>query len=272
MAGTETGSQASSNDTVMGFKIPSIASISMEQPWSWLAAGYRDMWQAPSVSLTYGAIFSIAAIALTWGLTIFGMQAMVLSLAGGFLLLGPMLAIGLYETSRRVESGEQVSLGTALSAYANAKGQLAFMGVILLVLYLAWVELALILFMLFMGPIDFPPVEQFIPTLLFTPNGLSLLVVGSIVGGILAATAYAISVVSIPLMLVEEVDAITAVLTSIKACLKNWQALALWAILIAACIALGIVTLGIGLIFAFPLIGHASWHAFKDIIPNPASR
>ncbi len=255
-----------------GFRLPQIATFTAERPWQWLAAGYRDIWHAPSVSLAYGTIFFCATALLAWGLTIFNMQAAVLALCGGFLLLGPMLAVGLYEISRRIESGEPVSLGAALGAIGRAKGQIAFMGVVLLILYLIWVEAALILFMLFMGPIDLPPVETFIPTLLFKPNGIGLLVVGSLVGGILAITAYAISVVSIPLQLVEEIDAISAMLTSIKVCLMNWQAMALWAILIAVCIAGGIATLGLGLIFTFPLIGHASWHAFRDIIPEPSNR
>lgn len=265
-------SATSLSNGLAGFRLPAIATISADRPWSWLSAGYRDMWHTPSVSLTYGAIFTIAAAALLWGLTIFGMQAMVLSLAGGFLLLGPMLAIGLYETSRRIESGERPSLTSALCAITRAKGQISFMGVVLMVLYLIWVEAALVLFMLFMGPVDLPPIENFIPNLLFSSNGLGLLVAGSIVGGILAVIAYSISAVSIPLMLVESVDTVTAILTSFEACRKNWRPMALWAILIAASIVLGVATLGLGLIFAFPLIGHATWHAFRDIVPNPSAR
>ena len=272
MSSAQTNSNLKKSQPIAGFRIPAIAKVPADRPWRWLASGYIDMWRAPSVSLLYGAVFTLATGAMAWGLTIFGMQALILSLCGGFLLLGPMFAVGLYETSRRLENNERPNLIAALSAIGSAKGQISFMGVILLILYLAWVELALILFMLFMGPIDLPPMEQFIQSLLFTRPGLGLLVVGTAVGAILAITAFAISTVSIPFLLVERVDAVTAVLTSLRACRENWRAMALWAVLIAATIALGIATLGLGLIFAFPLIGHATWHTFRDLIPDPSER
>ncbi|MFM1817021.1 MAG: hypothetical protein RLZ98_3716 [Pseudomonadota bacterium] len=272
MAAAETDRSPLKRGSVVGFNLPAIAEIPADRPWYWLAEGYRDMWRAPSVSLLYGALFTLVAALMVWGLTIFGMQAMILSLCGGFLLLGPMLAVGLYESSRRIEAGEQPTLASALSAIGRAKGQLSFLGVILMVLYLAWVQFALILFMLFMGPVDLPPIEQFVHSLLMTPSGLGLLGVGTAVGAVLATTAFAISAVSIPLLLVERIDAMTAVLTSIKACIMNWKPMALWAILIAALVALGIVTLGLGLIFVFPLLGHATWHAFRDTIPEPSNR
>jgi uncharacterized membrane protein len=174
-----------------------------------------------------------------------------------------MLAAGLYETSR-LEKGEPVSLASTLGAGFSGGGQLAHMGLLLMLIYLAWVEIALLLFMLFLGPQPMPPLDAFVSNLLLTPRGLGLLIVGTGVGMALAATVFAIS--AVPLLMVERVDVVTAALTSMRACRKNPKAMALWAALIAGAMLLGFVMLFFGLVIMFPLIGHATWHAFRDLV------
>ncbi|MFV7907068.1 DUF2189 domain-containing protein, partial [Enterococcus faecium] len=129
-----------------------------------------------------------------------------------------------------------------------------------------WLQLALLLFMLFWGNNGIPPPSAFVPTLLFSPHGLALLVTGTIVGGCLAAVVFSISVVSVPLLLTEQLDAVTAVRTSLTAIAQNPKPLALWAALIAAFMAVGIATLSVGLVIAFPLVGHATWHAYRGMV------
>lgn len=249
-----------------------IREVPFDAPYNWLAAGWRDMWRVPRVSLTYGAIFAVAGLLLAVGLTQVGLQSLILVLAGGFILIGPMLAAGLYEMSRRLEKSEVVSLACTLRAGFFGSGQLVYIGLLLMLIYLAWVEITLLLFMLFLGPQPMPPLEAFIPDLLLTPLGLGLLIVGTGVGMALATTVFAISAVSVPLLMVERIDVVTAALTSIAACRKNPKAMALWAILIAGTMLLGFVTLFFGLVVTFPLVGHATWHAFRDLIePGDAS-
>jgi hypothetical protein len=101
-----------------------------DSPYSWLAAGWRDMWRVPCVSLTYGAIFAVAGLLLAVGLTRVGLQSLILVLAGGFILVGPMLAAGLYEASRRLEKSEPVSLASTLRAGFFGRGQLVYMGLL----------------------------------------------------------------------------------------------------------------------------------------------
>lgn len=240
--------------------------VPFDAPWSWLGAGWRDLWTAPALSLTYGAVFSIAALALVAGLLSLGWQSLVLVLAGGFLLVGPMLAVGLYEISRRIEAGEAIDARDALFVGVRSPGQLAIMGVVLMIAYLAWVELALVLLVLFLGGGGLPPVEQFVPTLLFTPSGLGLLITGTIAGGILALSVFAVTVVSVPLLMTRDVDVVTAVATSVRAVVSNPKPMLLWAALIAAMIGVGLATLLVGFIVAFPLIGHATWHAFREVV------
>ncbi len=241
------------------------AKVAFDDPWIWLAAGWRDLWQAPAIGLTYGAVFALAALALAVGLLSLEAHSLFPALAGGFLLLAPFLAMGLYETSRRMAAGEGVSLGSALGAGFTAKGQIAFFGVALMIVFLVWLELAFILLVLFMGGGGLPPPSEFLPTLLFTYRGLGLLVVGSIVGGILAAIVFAMSAVAVPMLLVERIDAVTAMRASINAVVANPKPMALWAALIAVMIAAGFATLLLGLVVAFPLIGHTTWHVYRSV-------
>ena len=265
---TAEGTRADAKEGANGSVAPTYAirHVPFDAPYSWLAAGWRDMWRVPRVSLAYGAIFALAGVLLAVGLTQVGLLSLIIVLAAGFILLGPMLAAGLYETSRRLETSEPVSLVSTLRAGFFGERQLAYMGLLLMLIYLAWVEIALLLFMLFLGPQPMPPLEAFVPTLLLTPQGLGLLTLGTGVGMALAATVFAISAVAVPLLMVERVDVVTAALTSIRACRVNPKAMALWAALIAGVMLLGFATLFFGLVITFPLIGHATWHAFRDLV------
>ncbi|MGE0698216.1 MAG: DUF2189 domain-containing protein [Hyphomicrobiaceae bacterium] len=241
------------------------ARVAFDAPWIWLAAGWRDLWAAPAVGLVYGGLLALGALALLAALLSFEAQSLFPAFAGGFLLLAPFLAMGLYEASRRMEVGEPVTLGSALAAGFRARGQLAFFGVALMIVFLVWLELAFILLVLFMGGRGLPPPEQFVSTLLFTLPGLGLLIVGSIVGGVLAALVFSMSAVAVPLLLVERVDAVTAMRASLASVMANPKPMALWAALIAVMIAAGFATMLLGLVVAFPLIGHATWHAYRSI-------
>ncbi|MCH9808524.1 MAG: DUF2189 domain-containing protein [Alphaproteobacteria bacterium] len=245
-----------------------IDSVVFDRPWIWLAAGWRDLCAKPGISLAYGAVFAVISLIVAYGLTQFGWQSVVIAMAGGFLILGPLLAVGLYELSRRRSAGEPVEFGQILHPEMKSPGQLLFMGFVLLFLFSAWLRIAFLLFALFFGSHSLPPIENFISELLFTTHGLSLLIVGTIVGGALALVAYMISVISIPLLMTHRVDALTAMSLSVETVLKNLNPMLLWAALIAGFMALGLVTGFIGLAVAFPLIGHATWHAYEDLIHN----
>jgi len=243
-----------------------IRHVPFDAPYSWLAAGWHDMWRVPRLSLAYGAFFAIVGLLLVVGLTHVGVLSLILVLAGGFILIGPMLAAGLYETSRRLEQGERVSLASTLRAGFYGKGQLAYMGLLLMLVYLAWVEIAFLLFMLFFGPQPMPPLDVFVSNLVLTPRGLGLLIVGTGIGMALAAIVFAISAVAVPLLMTERVDVVTAATISVGACRQNPKAMTLWAALIAGAMALGFGAVFFGLVITFPLIGHATWHAFRDLL------
>lgn len=240
--------------------------VPFDQPWEWLAAGWRDLWTHPATSLTYGLLFSIAAGLMTIGVTQVEAQSVILPLFGGFLLIGPLVAVGLYEISRRIQADEPVSLGKALAATVRPEGQLGFMGIVLFLIFMVWMQIAFLLFMLFNGAGTFPPPSEFLRTLFFTSSGLGLLIVGTLAGAVLAFSTFAVSAVSVPLLMVRDVDVVTAISTSYSAVRHNPKPMLLWSALIAGFMVLGIMTLCLGLVVVFPLVGHATWHAFRDLV------
>lgn len=249
-----------------------IETVAFDAPWMWLASGWRDFWAAPVVSFFYGSVFAGLAALLTAGLLARGLESLILPLSGGFLLIGPALAVGLYETSRRLEANETVRLGSILRTALRSAARLSFFGAILGFIYVVWLQLAFLLLMLFLGSNHLPPAKDFVATLLFTPRGLGLLVAGTVVGGALALLVFSISVVSVPLLMARKIDAVTAVTTSLSAVLRNPKPMLLWAGLIAGFMSLGLATVFVGLVVAFPLIGYATWYAFRDVIREyPAS-
>jgi uncharacterized membrane protein len=249
----------------IGLALP-VRRIGVEQPWRWLAAGWRDFLAAPQVSLAYGALFVMSGIALTAALWSLDWLFLVLPLGAGFLIIAPVLATGLYAASRRLGEGGTPSLTEAVTAWRARPGSLAVVGLVLMLLFLVWIRLAFLIFALFFGP---QPASWplFIEAVFFSASGIPFLVVGTGVGAVLAAAAFAISAVSIPLLLDRDVGAFTAVATSIAAVALNWRVMAGWAALIALFGAAGIATFYLGLAVTLPLIGHATWHAYRDLVP-----
>jgi uncharacterized membrane protein len=239
--------------------------VRFDAPWAWLQAGWRDLWQQPLLSLGYGAAFATAAAAIALGLAQLEVHALFLALAGGFMLLGPLAAGGLYEISRRLGHGLPVSFADMIGAGYASRGQLLFFGGLLTFAFMLWIRVAVLLLALFLGSTVLPPPSQFMQLLLFTPSGLGLLIVGSLVGGIIAIAIFALSAVAIPMLLDRPIDFVTAAVASVRAVTANPKPMALWAALIAVLMAAGFATILAGLVIAFPLIGHATWHAYVDL-------
>ena len=247
---------------------PGVRKVALDRPWSWLAAGWHDIWRSPQVSLAYGVLFAIAGYVVTLGLWWADLIYLVLPMAAGFMIVGPLLAVGLYEVSRRQAAGEPVTLGSALLAWQRNASQIALMGVALLLFMFAWIRLAALIFMLFFGLAP-PALENLVSQTLLSAESLPFLITGTAVGAVLSVIAFAISVVSIPLLLDRtEANVITAIATSVVAVRENVATMALWAALIVLFVGAGIATLYLGLIVALPLIGHATWHAYKDLVEH----
>ncbi len=244
-----------------------VRKISSEDPWSWLAGGWRDLWRAPGPALTMGVVFWLLSIALLATLMNQDALALLLPMAGGFFLLGPFLAIGLYELGRRLERGEAVSVATVFRPRIAALTQVGLLAALLLFAHFVWIRVALLLFALFFGlHRELPPFETFVHDLFFTPEGWTLLVVGTVIGGLFALVTYAGTVIALPLLFDRDIDAFTAIALSIRAVRENPGPMLLWAWLIVMLTAFGMAIGFLGLILVFPLLGLATWRAYRSVV------
>jgi len=244
---------------------PRIRRISAEQAGSWLAAGWRDMTCHPRLSLGFGAVFAAIGALLALALVAFDLGSLLLPVASSFTLVGPLGAICLYEISRRIERGEPVSLAAVWDGVRARGGQIANMGLVLTLALVAWLMAGMVIFALFRSGSP-PPLDRFVVDVLLDPQSLPFLLAGTLCGGAIAAATFSISVFAMPMLLDRDVSPATAMAASVRAVRLNWPAMIGWAATIAVVVGFGIVTLFAGLVVCFPLLAHASWHAYRDVI------
>ena len=243
-----------------------VQQVDVEAPWRWLRLGWQDLLAARSISLTFGVAIALASLLLINLLWHIDLLPYALPLAAGFMFVAPALAICFYDISRRLERKEPVTFGAVALAWKPHISQIAGMGLVMMLFQLAWIRFATLLFALFFGP---QPAnwDRFIQALFFSTDGLPFLIAGTLTGGILAVIAFAIGVTAFPMLLDRDAGAAAAIATSVRAAIVNWRVMTGWAALIVMFTAAGIVTGCLGLIVTMPLIGHASWHAYRDMVP-----
>ncbi|SLN36276.1 DUF2189 domain-containing protein [Oceanibacterium hippocampi] len=237
----------------------------------WLRAGWADFKDQPVLSLIYGfGVFGVS-LATVYGFFRLDMDYVLLPALAGFLVVGPILGLGLYEKSRRLALGQPVGLFSMIFARPRAGGQVIFAGLLLCLVMLLWMRAAVILYALFFGLQPFPGLDAVTATLFTTASGWGLIIVGTVVGGLFAAFSFAISVFAIPMLLNERIDALTAMGTSMALVWNNMSVMIVWGAVVVALMTVGVVTALLGLIVIFPILGHATWHAYKTMRGDPTA-
>lgn len=229
-----------------------------------LKLAFADM----RASMGYGFLFTlpyilggVVFVLITW---LSGQSYWLIFAAVGFPLLGPFAAVGLYEISRRRGVGLPMDRKAIFGAVSQQRsGQLPWLSAVIVMIVLFWFFLGHMIFALFLGLSTMTNVSSSLD-IYFTSNGLMMLGVGTAVGGVFAFIVYAISVMGIPMLLEREVDFVTAMITSFQMVLANPVTMILWAALIVVFTVIAMLPLFLGLFFVFPLLGHASWHMYKE--------
>ena len=244
------------------FTLPRVRQVEASRPLQWLRMGWDDMRANLAASLTYGLTFSVIGYLILHYAT--HMPYLFTAAISGFFLVGPMAAAGLYELSRRHGRGETVDFIGSWKGLKEHSDQLLYYGALLAFSLIGWERLSAILFALFyQGTV--PNLDAFYRDLFLSGNYWQLTLVYVGVGGVLAIVVFVLSAISIPMVLDRDVDIFTAMATSLVAVGRNIPAMAVWAILIVALTAIGLATYMIAMIFIFPVLGHATWHAYRDL-------
>jgi uncharacterized membrane protein len=241
-------------------------------PLGWVRKGWQDMRTAPRQSLTYGAIVVALSLVVALVAIRFGGYWELLALVSGFIFIAPVLAVGTYAISEQIELGEKPSLRRCLFEERRVLGNLMVFALILMVVFLVWARAGSAIHVFF--PVGSNPDWR---------DYLTFFGIGSAVGSIFAAIVFAAAAFSLPMMVDRRVDTVTAVVTSINAVLRNKPAMALWALLIVLAVAPGFALLFVGrergagfamvmlaLGVTLPLIGHSTWHAYRETIDASA--
>lgn len=236
--------------------------LGLADPLRWLVLGFKDFIAAPGIGVFYGLCFW--AMAAVLALVFRRQPEYVMSIASGCLLIGPFLAMGLYEVSRRRERAMAADFSASLTCWDRHIRSMAMLVLVLIVLELLWGRASLVVFAVFFN--TGMPSTTGILQAIFNPDNMEFVLVYLAVGGMFALLVYSTAVVSIPMILDRDTDAISAAITSIRVVFANPVTMLWWGLLIVLLILLAFIPWGLGLIIIGPLLGHASWHAYRGSV------
>ena len=245
--------------------IPEPARITLATLRRVLVAGWADFLRAPLYGVAFSAIYVLGGILMYAVFSAAAAEYWFIPIAVGFPILAPFAATGLYCVSRRLEQGTPISASAVLGVVIAQKNrQVPSMAMVILLVFMFWVFLAHTIFALFFG---LQPITGSSWDMLLTGNGLTMLLVGSVIGGVLATLFFSLTVVSLPLILDREVDFISAMIASFACVTTNPLVMAVWAAVIAASLFIGMLPMFLGLFIVLPVFGHATWHLYRALLP-----
>ena len=231
-----------------------------------LGQGLRDFQAMPLYGLLFGALYAGGGMVILLCLTAFGMVYLAYPLAAGFALIGPFVAIGLYELSRRREAGQPISI-LAIWATVKSRGEIGWMAFVTLFIFVIWMYQVRLLIALLIGlNASFSSLQEFITVVLTTSEGLWFLAIGNVVGAALSLILFSLTVVSFPLLLDRDVDFVTAMITSVRAVVASPVPMIGWAAVIVVLLVVSALPYFVGLLVTLPVLGHATWHLYRRIV------
>ena len=236
-----------------------------------LTQGLRDFQARPLYGLVFGLIYVLGGITILLCLTAFGLIYLVYPLAAGFALIGPFVAIGLYEVSRRRELGQPLSFSAVWSTITS-RSEIGWMAFVTLFFFIIWMYQVRLLIALLLGlNASFSSIKEFITVILTTNEGLLFLAIGNLDGAALCLILFSLTVVSFPLLLERDVDFVTAMVTSVRAVVMNPVPMIGWAAIIVVLLIVSALPYFLGLIVTLPVLGHATWHLYRRIVAPVAA-
>ncbi|MBB4039618.1 putative membrane protein [Microvirga flocculans] len=245
---------------------PAIRRIGRSDLVDALSAGLRDFQAYPAFGLFFGGVYALGGVAILACALLWDLLYLVYPLAAGFVLIGPFVAVGLYEVSRLREKGEVPSWpGVFKAMWAQGGKEISWMAFVTVFIFIIWMYQVRLLIALFFG-LHGMPAGGFPAVLFTTPEGLAFLAVGHMVGAVLAIVTFSLTVVSFPLLLDREVDFITAMIASVRAVVSNPVTMLGWALCVVLLLFVAALPAFLGLVVALPILGHTTWHLYRKLV------
>ncbi len=241
-----------------------IQHLTLEQTSLWLSRGWQDFRKAPGLSLLFGGLYPVLGLGLTLLLQWADLGSLELLAISAFMLIGPLAATCLYEVARRLEKNEPLSISLVLERVRQRSTAIGDLGLVLMMILLSWFLIGFIMFALFFSGSP-PSLGAFVLEIFSNPDLLPFLLSSTVVGGILAATVFAISMFAMPMLIDQDVTAAQAIAFSVKAVWLNRMNMIGWAGTLVVFTFFGMAVAFLGLIVTFPVIAYASWHAYRDV-------
>lgn len=252
--------------SVSGKTDPLVRRITVGDVAEAFGQGLRDFQAAPLYGIAFGALYAGGGLAIVLSVTALGMVYLAYPLAAGFALIGPFVAVGLYEISRRREAGEVPSL-RGLWSTMRSRAEIGWMAFVTLFIFVIWMYQVRFLMALFLGlNASFSSLRQFLTVVLTTNEGLLFLAVGNVIGVALSLILFTLTVVSFPLLLDRDIDFVTAMITSVRAVATNPAPMLGWAGAIAVLLIVSALPFFLGLLVTLPVLGHATWHLYRRVV------
>jgi len=252
--------------SISGKGDPVVRRITVADVAEALGRGLRDFQAAPLYGLMFGGLYAAGGVLIVLSVTALGMVYLAYPLAAGFALLGPFVAIGLYEVSRRREAGLPLSVWYIWRTMWS-RSEIGWMAFVTLFIFIMWMYQVRLLVVLFLGlNATFPSLQQFITQILTTNEGLLFLLIGNMVGAALSLILFSLTVVSFPLLLERDVDFVTAMITSLRAVVTSPLPMLGWAAVIVVLLMISVLPFFLGLLVTLPVLGHATWHLYRIIV------
>ena len=244
--------------------------IGMDAPFRWLGGAWNDLWRAPLPFLAYGLGVAIFSLLLSWAIYVTNATFWVFVLTVGYVFVAPILAMGPYEGGRSLEYGKTPTLAQILWVRAAFRQDVAYLGLALLMIYFIWTGFVQIVYGVSTYSLH-RTVPEFVAFAFGTPDGLNMLVIGSVIGGVIAYFTFAFVVVSAPMLLDPNANVFAATAASFKSATENPLPMMLWAAIIGILVLIAAASGFLLLIVIFPWLGLASWRAYRDLVPRDAT-
>jgi uncharacterized membrane protein len=255
-------------------ELPVVRTIGLAELRGALAKGLDDFRAMPTHVIFLSLLYPVVGLLLFRAVFGYDLIPLLYPLAAGFPLIGPFAAVGLYELSRRRELGLDTSWKHAFDIiHSPSLRPICLLGGLLLVIFTVWLATAHALYEARFGDYEPTTLAEFARKVLFTQQGQDLIIVGNVVGFLFAVVAFALSVVSFPLLLDRNVGVVSAIITSIRTIVRNPVAMIVWGIFVAGLLVLGSLPFFLGMAIVVPVLGHSTWHLYRAVIePDPSPR